>query len=165
MLINSSSPVFVKNQNAETIFDFLSNKSTQWILPRYQRAYVWSPKKINNLLEDIEKNYRHQRPLWLGTILASENDNKINIVDGQQRILTFILIWYVLKNQPFNFDISAEQRWVNFWLAIDDQDADFIYFKHIINYVFNQWDVITNKRLEKIVTCIEKFKKNMKNIC
>ena len=153
------SPVFVKNQNAETIFDFLSNKSTQWILPRYQRAYVWSPKKINNLLEDIEKNYRHQRPLWLGTILASENDNKINIVDGQQRILTFILIWYVLKNQPFNFDISAEQRWVNFWLAIDDQDADFIYFKHIINYVFNKWDIITNKRLEKIVTCIEKFKK------
>ena len=153
------SPVFVKNQNAETIFDFLSNKSTQWILPRYQRAYVWSPKKINNLLEDIEKNYRHQRPLWLGTILASENDNKINIVDGQQRILTFLLIWYVLKKQPFNFDISAEQRWVNFWLAIDDQDADFIYFKHIINYVFNKWDIITNKRLEKIVTCIEKFKK------
>ena len=153
------SPVFVKNQNAETIFDFLSNKSTQWILPRYQRAYVWSPKKINNLLEDIEKNYRHQRSLWLGTILGSENGNKINIVDGQQRILTFILIWYVLKNQPFNFDISAEQRWVNFWLAIDDQDADFIYFKHIINYVFNKWDIITNKRLEKIVTCIEKFKK------
>ena len=153
------SPVFVKNQNAETIFDFLTNKSTQWILPRYQRAYVWSPKKINNLLEDIEKNYRHQRPLWLGTILASESDNKVDIVDGQQRILTFLLIWYVLKKQPFNFDISAEQRWVNFWLAIDDQDADFIYFKHIINYVFNKWDIITNKRLEKIVTCIEKFKK------
>ena len=159
--MNTSSPVFVKNQNAETIFDFLSNESTQWILPRYQRAYVWSPKKINNLLEDIEKNYRHQRPLWLGTILASENGNKINIVDGQQRILTFILIWYVLKNQPFNFDISAEQRWVNFWLAIDDQDTDFIYFKHIINYVFNKLDIITNKRLEKIVLCIENFKKEI----
>ena len=156
--MDAHSPVFVKNQNAETIFDFLTNKSTQWILPRYQRAYVWSPKKINNLLEDIEKNYKHQRPLWLGTILASENGNKINIVDGQQRILTFVLIWYVLKNQPFDFDISAEQRWVNFWLAIDDQDADFIYFKHIINYVFNQWDVIANKRLEKIVACIQNFK-------
>ena len=159
--MNTSSPVFVKNQNAETIFDFLSNKSTQWILPRYQRAYVWSPKKINNLLEDIETNHQHQRPLWLGTILASESGNKINIVDGQQRILTFILIWYVLKNQPFDFDISAEQRWVNFWLAIDDQDADFIYFKHIINYVFNKLDIITSKRLEKIVACIENFKKEI----
>ena len=157
--MNVQSPVFVKNQNAETIFDFLSNKSTQWILPRYQRAYVWSPKKINNLLEDIEKNYQHQRPLWLGTILASESGNKINIVDGQQRILTFLLIWYVLKNQHFDFDISAEQRWVNFWLAIDDQDSDFIYFKYIINYVFSKLGIITNKRLEKIVACIQNFKK------
>ena len=159
--MNVHPPVFVKSKHAESIFDFLTNKSTKWVLPRYQRAYVWSPQKINNFLKDLEKNYQHQRPLWLGTILATESNNKINIVDGQQRILTFILIWYVLKNQPFDFDISSAQRWVNFWLAIDDQEADFIYFKHIINYVFNQWDVITNKRLEKIVAYIENFKKKI----
>ena len=159
--MNVHPPVFVKSKHAESIFDFLTNKSTQWILPRYQRAYVWSPQKINNFLKDLLKNYQHQRPLWLGTILATESNNKINIVDGQQRILTFILIWYVLKNQPFDFDISSAQRWVNFWLAIDDQEADFIYFKHIINYVFNQWDVIANQRLEKIVAYIKNFKKKI----
>lgn len=63
-------------------------------IPSYQRPYKWEIRNINDLLNDIEsaekkykkygKNFRYR----VGTIILHGND----IVDGQQRIISFVLL-------------------------------------------------------------------------
>lgn len=66
-------------------------------IPKYQRPYKWNTKNISDLLYDIDEairmkeqygdNYKYR----IGTIILHEN-NKYDIVDGQQRIISLILI-------------------------------------------------------------------------
>ena len=69
------------------------------VIPSYQRPYKWTEKNIRELILDIQKgiedakkypNFKYR----VGTvILYRENDTKpYEIVDGQQRILSFLLL-------------------------------------------------------------------------
>ena len=73
-------------------------------LPNYQRPYKWGVKNVCALLDDIELAI-HQADKYadfkyrIGTIILhnDEDDSTLNIVDGQQRILTLALICKALK--------------------------------------------------------------------
>lgn len=60
-------------------------------IPLYQRPYKWTPRNVVQLLDDI---HRHQdRSAYrLGTIVLHQEGAQTNIVDGQQRIVTLLLI-------------------------------------------------------------------------
>lgn len=69
------------------------------VIPSYQRPYKWTEKNIRELILDIQKgiedankypNFKYR----VGTvILYRENDTKpYEVVDGQQRILSFLLL-------------------------------------------------------------------------
>lgn len=69
------------------------------VIPSYQRPYKWTEKNIRELILDIQKgiedakkypNFKYR----VGTvILYQKNDTKpYEIVDGQQRILSFLLL-------------------------------------------------------------------------
>ena len=64
-------------------------------IPTYQRPYKWSSKNIQQLLQDIDV-HRHRTAYRLGTVVFHrETDNGtdiLNIVDGQQRTLTLLLL-------------------------------------------------------------------------
>ena len=68
-------------------------------LPNYQRPYKWGVKNVCALLDDIELAI-HQADKYadfkyrIGTIILhnDEDDSTLNIVDGQQRIITLALI-------------------------------------------------------------------------
>ena len=65
-------------------------------VPLYQRAYSWSDKQLTDFMEDI-KNQRTNRTYFLGTILLEKGKNEgdfrtIDIVDGQQRLTTLLLL-------------------------------------------------------------------------
>lgn len=69
------------------------------VIPSYQRPYKWTEKNIRELILDIQKGIEDakQYPNFkyrVGTvILYQENDTKpYEIVDGQQRILSFLLL-------------------------------------------------------------------------
>lgn len=67
-------------------------------VPDYQRPYKWSAKSALTLFNDIyqayEKNVREYR---LGTIiLYQNNENGFEIVDGQQRITSLLILLYAL---------------------------------------------------------------------
>ena len=71
-------------------------------IPEYQRPYVWKEKQIDQLLNDYieyDKNGIKNKPLYyLGSILLHRDNGKLNIIDGQQRITTSLLI-QKLKNK------------------------------------------------------------------
>ncbi|WP_455516719.1 DUF262 domain-containing protein [Porphyromonas sp.] len=69
------------------------------VIPSYQRPYKWTEKNIRELILDIQKGIEdaNKHPNFkyrVGTvILYKENDTKpYAIVDGQQRILSFLLL-------------------------------------------------------------------------
>lgn len=71
-------------------------------IPEYQRPYKWTAKNANQLLDDIEDAMNSNKEVYrVGTlILHADRDGKYNIVDGQQRTITFALLLDCLKMRP-----------------------------------------------------------------
>ena len=72
-------------------------------IPQYQRAYSWERKQRSDLFEDINRSFRADdgRKHFMATIVGLRRDMKtiitdehqvIEIVDGQQRITTLVLL-------------------------------------------------------------------------
>ena len=79
-------------------------------IPNYQRPYKWSPKNVIQLLDDIIAARTLNKECYrVGTLILHEDKEKsYNIVDGQQRTITFSLLLKALgeKNQ---IDFLEEQ--------------------------------------------------------
>jgi hypothetical protein len=71
------------------------------VIPPYQRPYKWTAKNAVQLLDDIiEAKNQNKETYRVGTlILHFDNKNgNYNIVDGQQRTITFSLLLMALNN-------------------------------------------------------------------
>lgn len=81
------------------------NEKERYSIPIYQRPYSWEEKNIKDFLESIfdafkEVNKKNAKPVFFGTIQFDrnkENKNMLDIVDGQQRLTTFLLFFDVLQ--------------------------------------------------------------------
>ena len=74
-----------------------------YCIPRNQRKYVWNIDNWKNLLEDLDFLQDTGKFHFLGSIVLNTQPNPNNddvehfeIVDGQQRITTIILILIVI---------------------------------------------------------------------
>lgn len=87
-------------------------------IPDYQRPYKWTEKHVRTLFDDLDyfvagittKNRDDDRYKYrLGTIVLHKGsvEAKSDIVDGQQRTLTFYLIWHALQTRKDQLDKSA----------------------------------------------------------
>ena len=74
-------------------------------IPEYQRPYKWTAKNANQLLDDIEEALNGNKEVYrVGTlILHHDEDGHYNIVDGQQRTITFSLLLDCLGQKPIAF--------------------------------------------------------------
>lgn len=70
-------------------------ESVTFIIPYLQRAYKWKEKQAKQMLEDFseflkqEKTYYCMQPLAVVKI----GDNKYELLDGQQRLTTLLILW------------------------------------------------------------------------
>lgn len=81
-------------------------------IPNYQRPYKWGVKNITDLLLDIENAISEQRvhtdfKYRIGTIILHRDGEVLNIVDGQQRLISLTLLNYYL-DADFNNSIISE---------------------------------------------------------
>lgn len=91
------------NIDQKTIKDLFSDKKADFLIPDYQRPYAWADKECQTLWDDIfafafpdnncEKFDGDNDEYFLGPIVTFKNDNnKQEIIDGQQRLTTLMLI-------------------------------------------------------------------------
>lgn len=69
-------------------------------IPEYQRAYTWGERNISKMVEDFEYfDNSNEEFYYLGTILLHHeaSQNTYNIIDGQQRITTLLLLLRVVE--------------------------------------------------------------------
>lgn len=73
-----------------------------YIVPDYQREYVWKDKEVLQLLQDIDEQIDagSDRDYFIGTVLVSPTDQKNHhdVIDGQQRLTTFFLLLCALRS-------------------------------------------------------------------
>ncbi|MDP0492510.1 MAG: DUF262 domain-containing protein [Verrucomicrobiota bacterium JB023] len=72
-----------------SIQEFLSDPTLT--IPHYQRPYKWTGKNISQLFSDIAV-HKNKSSYRLGTIVFHQEGNTRNIVDGQQRTVSLLLI-------------------------------------------------------------------------
>jgi len=101
----------------KTIFE-LFNGEKHFIIPKYQRAYAWEEKQLEDFIEDIQ-NQKLDKEYFFGTILFQDKGIKdgfehIEIVDGQQRITTLVIfmkvLFKVISSKDGNSKYSREKR-------------------------------------------------------
>ena len=100
-----------------TIPDIFNN-STLIEVPFFQRQYVWNDELWSRFIEDMEFVVQTDRPHFLGAIILKAGRKKqpgekfskcYTVVDGQQRLTTFVLFMKVLalkKHEPTSFDMQ-----------------------------------------------------------
>lgn len=75
------------------------DENYQFVIPSYQRPYVWSSIHIEDLLNDIEQAFKDKQVskdkesnYFIGTTLSSKKDHSTyELIDGQQRTTTLML--------------------------------------------------------------------------
>lgn len=62
-------------------------------IPSYQRPYRWKTKNVRQLLDDILSNKNAGKDRYrIGSVILHKNGDNYDIVDGQQRITTLLLL-------------------------------------------------------------------------
>lgn len=109
----------------KSIHNLLGTKSLR--IPSYQRPYKWNEKNIEELLSDIDialgkkqesgnSNFRYR----IGTILLHNNteDKTLDVIDGQQRIVSFYLLQkYLIPTKTDFIDMKLEDNNTKFHLC------------------------------------------------
>ena len=112
----------LKYNNQEGKATILDN-ATKYIIPIYQRPYSWTDEQIRTFISDIFASFwgndgnSNAEPMFIGTMQLSIKtlNNEQDIIDGQQRLTTFLIFIKVLKAR---FPECAELKNISLdWLS------------------------------------------------
>ena len=110
-------------------------------IPNYQRPYKWTRKNVSDLFGDIDTAINDSRrsdykdfKYRVGSVILHKNNEKCDIVDGQQRLITLSLIKHALDVQyenallkhVFNDSVSISNifdnnSFIKEWLAMQSK--------------------------------------------
>jgi uncharacterized protein with ParB-like and HNH nuclease domain len=114
-------------------------------VPIYQRPFAWKDKQVEELLNDIKESINaNEDEYFLGTIVLSKSDeeSRLEIVDGQQRISTIVIFFSAflkyLEEEDSRKQIQSEYlstyniREKNFIPKLELSRQDIDYFRRLI---------------------------------
>lgn len=122
--------LFIKNKISQ-LRDGSTLENIQLKIPNYQRPYKWTARNAIQLLDDIIEARNNNKEVYrVGTLILHREqetkDNEVfNIVDGQQRSITFSLLLYAL----YELEEDANQYEINF---LNENVSDNAYNQHNI---------------------------------
>lgn len=89
------------NIDQQTVFRLFSDKKSDFLIPDYQRPYAWGDVECQTLWDDIFvfafpdddcDKFNKDDEYFLGPIVTYKNADKQEIIDGQQRLTTLMLL-------------------------------------------------------------------------
>lgn len=94
-------------------------KSHRFKVPAYQRSYAWEIENVDAILSDLNDAIKNkEKEYFLGSIVVTaSDDNRYEVVDGQQRLTTVSLLIAAIK------DIFSD--W-NDYEAVSSVKSDFL---------------------------------------
>lgn len=128
-------------------------------IPIFQRFYAWKDTQTKQLLEDIVSAIENEKQLYLLDFIYYEEDEKVMLADGQQRIVTLTLLIKAINDIIREKELGIEEI-KNFSISYDIITNDETYqkifnglikspFKKVYIHLYNFIKVNINK-IEKI---------------
>lgn len=102
-----NSEIKTEKEEIKSIFS-----SFWFVIPEYQRSYVWDTDNIQDLLDDLWFAYKNKPndEYFLGSLVLKKTEekefNEYEVLDGQQRLTTFFLLMAVLRDISENTDLK-----------------------------------------------------------
>lgn len=136
-----------------------------FFVPSYQRGYRWTNVQVEALLNDIwESCERNEKTYCLQPIVVkNDGHEQFELIDGQQRLTTLLIIYKCIDNSWNNFSLTYETRLgnVEFLNHIDDEamaddNIDF-FFMHRAFMAIKNW--FANKK-ENVISDVVQIMKN-----
>jgi uncharacterized protein with ParB-like and HNH nuclease domain len=83
--------------------------SAFYVIPEYQREYVWEKTQVKQLMEDLLDAYTSDKnkAYFLGTIVTCSANGDFELVDGQQRLTTFFIILCIVEKLYAEYGIPT----------------------------------------------------------
>lgn len=72
----------------------------QYVIPSYQRPYSWEYDQCYQLYNDLQESFIEGQDYFIGNIIiakAENNKDVLEVVDGQQRLITSLLLLKILS--------------------------------------------------------------------
>ena len=77
----------------------------RYVIPRYQRAYAWEEKEIEQLIDDICDDNDPKRDYYIGSLIVARrkagDEVEYEVIDGQQRLTTIYLLLQCLLDEGY----------------------------------------------------------------
>ena len=75
-------------------------KDNTLAVPVYQRSYAWDKQEVSEYWDDLVSAFNRKSDYFLGTsVLTTEADGKLTIIDGQQRLATTAMLFAAIRDQ------------------------------------------------------------------
>ena len=150
------------------IAKLLGEEGQKFIIPEYQRPYRWTKNECETLWDDVKGvfgNGENIEEYFLGSIVTYKNDNgQLEIIDGQQRITTFTLLFRAFyEHLKSEFKTARGDYPIDFgkciWKYIRNEGFDFEN-RHLSSQIITSND---EKALEQILSENCKLENKYKN--
>lgn len=122
------------NISKESLIKLFNTGTNQYVIPFFQRPYVWKKEDCENLYEDLIQTYQinktnPEKEHFIGTIITKHSPTstqmtaQYDLVDGQQRMTTFSLLIKALANSVDMTVENAEHLYNNLNSSLSFKDA------------------------------------------
>ena len=108
----------MQDMNATITLREYLQKGKTFVIPDYQRGYVWGKNKdggasdaVTYMMDSLIKGFKENREVFIQGVTVSESDKEIILIDGQQRTTFFyLLLQYMSCGEKFciRYDIRKE---------------------------------------------------------
>lgn len=153
----------IQSVNKYPIEDLIKkNAPFFYVIPKYQREYIWSYKEWNALYDDITEN---QDQYFIGSIIcintADSVSPRMEVIDGQQRLTTLCLLLLAIYRRlsdhksELDEDNYDEISWIRKALQNEKNSNGLILLPQVQNY--NQADFSTVMWENGIIPHAKKF--------
>lgn len=134
--------------------------SGEFFVPSYQRGYRWGEDEVTRLLDDVYAN--GDKPYCLQPIVVKKQNNKYELIDGQQRLTTLYLIFkymcvasggFLFSAPKFSLEYETRNKSAEFLNELDmsqiNDNIDFFFIGKAYQ-VIQEWFENRNKQLAMI---------------
>ncbi len=140
--------------------EIIVQQKLKFSVPIYQRLFEWNKDNVHQLLTDFKNAYidSANQDYYIGMLTATTSNDRMQLVDGQQRFTVLTLLGCVLQTYENNNSI-----WRDFLLCgekprlyFDARRKDNAYLEHIIESR-EDTSVIVNQKMEDAIDEITEF--------
>lgn len=123
------------NANKEVLASFFQGK-TQYVIPFFQRAYVWNESNwiilwehLIDIFNEMNENVNINKEHFIGTLITKQlqavqiGDSRNELIDGQQRLSTILILLKALHD-TCSGELSNLQNTIRMYLSFKDTKGD-----------------------------------------